>query len=77
LWRDRARIGAIDHPLKQATQRLVVTAQRGAAGGDVLPGVHKRPPDVMTGLTRKLGAERPLGPAISIPERMQRVQVGQ
>jgi len=49
----------------------------GCAGGDVLGGVHADPVDVVPGVVGELGEERPLGAAVSFPERVQRVDVGQ
>jgi len=50
---------------------------RGGAGGYVAVGVHADPVDVVPGVVGELGEEGPLGAAVTLPERVERVDVGE
>src|SRR5260370_40486173 len=71
------RVGPVNELAEHRAHRGEITAVRGSAGRDVTGWLHADPVDVMPGVVRELGEERPLGPAVALPERVQGVDVSE
>ena len=56
-------------------ERTVVADQARLAGRRVLFGGHPRPPEVPGRIAGELAEERPLRPAVALPERVGRVDL--
>ncbi len=56
--------------------RLALRSGLGAIG-DVTGRLHADPADMMPGVMRELREERPLGPAVALPERVQGIDVSE
>src|SRR5258708_38037276 len=69
------RVGPVNELAEHRAHRGEITAVRGSAGRDGTGWLHADPVDVMPDVVGDLGVERPPGPAVALPDRVQAGEV--